>query len=66
MLKDESTGNPRWGHNAIYKVKLMVFVDPILAFKRRFEVCFVMFQVNEFILYFIHFTFCADNWKILR
>ena len=28
-----------------YKVKLMIFV-PVLAFKRRFEVCFVMFKVN--------------------
>ena len=42
MLKDEFTGNRRLGQNVIDKVKLMIFV-PILAFKRGFEVCFVMF-----------------------
>ena len=25
MLKDEFTGNPRWGQNVIDKVKLMIF-----------------------------------------
>ena len=59
MLKDEFTGNPRWGRNVIDKVKLMIFV-PFLAFKSRFEVCFVMFQVNKYVLYFIHLTFGAD------
>ena len=44
-ITDELTGNPRWGQNVIDKVKMMIFV-PILAFNRRFEVCFVMFQVN--------------------
>ena len=65
MLKDEFTGNVRWRQNVIDKVKLMIFV-PVLAFKRRFEVCFVMFQVNKYVLYFIHLTFCADKMKILR
>ena len=37
MLKDEFTGNRRWGQNVIDKVMLMIFV-PVLAFKRRFEV----------------------------
>ena len=49
MLKDEFTGNPRLGQNAIDKVKSMIFV-PVLAFKRRFEVCYVMFQVNNYVL----------------
>ena len=35
MLRDEFSGNPRWGKNVIDKVKLMIFV-PVLAFKRRF------------------------------
>ena len=65
MLKDEFPGNPRWGQNIIDKVKLVIFV-PVLALKRRFEVCFVMFQVNKNVLYFIHLTFCADKVKILR
>ena len=65
MLKDEFTGNPKWGQNVIDKVKLMIFV-PVLAFKRRFEVCFVMFQVNKYVLYFFHIIFCADKVKILR
>ena len=47
------------------KVKLMIFV-PVLAFKRRFEVCFVMFHLNKYVVYFIHVTFCADKVKILR
>ena len=42
MLKDEYTGNRRCGQNVVDKAKLMIFV-PVLAFKRRFEVCFVMF-----------------------
>ena len=42
MLKDEFTGNPRWGQNVIDKVKLKIFVT-VLALKRRIEVCFVMF-----------------------
>ena len=42
MLKDEFTGNSRWGQNVVDKVKLKIFV-PVLAFKRRFEVCFVIF-----------------------
>ena len=48
MLKDKFTGNPRWGQNVIDKVKLMILV-PILAFKRRFGVCLVMFQVNKYV-----------------
>ena len=47
MLKDEFTGNPRWGLNVIDKVKLKIFV-PVLAFKRRFVV-FVIFQVNKYV-----------------
>ena len=45
MLKDELTGNPRWGQNVIDKVKLMIFVS-VLAINRRFEVCFFMFHVS--------------------
>ena len=48
MLKDEFTGNLRWGQNVIDKVKLKVFV-PVLTFKKRFEVCFVIFQVNKYV-----------------
>ena len=48
MLKDKLIGNPRWGQNVIDKVKLKIF-DPILAFKRLFEVCFVIFQVNKYV-----------------
>ena len=47
MLKDEFTGNPRLGQNVIDKVRSMIFV-PVLAFKKCFEVCFVMFQVNNY------------------
>ena len=65
MLKDELTGNPRWGQNVIDKVNMKIFV-PVLAFKRRSEDCFVVFQVNKYVLYFIHLTFCADKVKILR
>ena len=65
ILKDEFTGNPIWGQNVINKVKFMIFVTA-LAFKRRFKVWFVMFQVNEYVLYFIHLTFCADKVKIFR
>ena len=45
------------------KVKLKIFV-PVSAFKKRSEVCFVMFRVNKYISYFIHLTFCADKVKI--
>ena len=62
MLKDELTGNSRRGQNVIVKVNMKIFV-PVLAFKRRSEVSFVMFQVNKYVLYF---TFCADKVKILR
>ena len=48
MLKDEFTGNLRWSQNVIDKVKLKIFV-PILAFNRRFEVCFDIFQVNQYV-----------------
>ena len=48
MLKDEFTGNPRWGQNVIDKVKLKIFV-PVLTFKRCFEVCFGIFQVNKYV-----------------
>ena len=48
MLKEDFTGNPRWGQNIIEKVNLTIFV-PVLAFKRRFEVCFVIFQVNKYV-----------------
>ena len=67
MLKDELTGNPRirWGQNVIDEVNIKIFVT-VLAFKRRSEVCFVMFQINKYVLYFIHLTFCADKVKILR
>ena len=61
-MKDEITGNPRWGQIVIDKVRLKKFV-PVLAFRKRFEVCFVIFKVNEYILYFIHLTFCADKVK---
>ena len=37
MLKDELTGNPRWGQNVIDKINMKIFV-PVLAFKRRSEV----------------------------
>ena len=65
MLRDEFTGTLRWGQNVIDKVKLMIFV-PVLAFKRHFEVCFVIFQVNKYVSFFIHLTFCADKVKIMR
>ena len=65
MLKEQFTGNPRWSQNVIDKVKLVIFVT-VLAFKRRFEVCFDMYQVNKYVLYFIYLTFCADKVKILR
>ena len=61
MMKDGCTGNPRWGQNVVDKVTLKIFV-PV----RRFEVCFVIFQVNKYVLYFNHLTFCADKLKILR
>ena len=61
MLMDEFTGNPKMGQNVIDKIFF-----PVSAFKRRFEVCFVMFQVNKYVFYFIHLTFCADKVKILR
>ena len=48
MLKDEFTGNPRWGQNVIDKVKLKIFFS-VLAFKRRFGICFVIFQVNKYV-----------------
>ena len=48
MFKDELTGDPRWGQNVIDKVKLKIFV-PVLTFKRCFEVCFVIFQVNRYV-----------------
>ena len=48
MLKDELTGNPRWCQNVIDKVNLKIFA-PVLAFKRRSEVFFVMFQVNKYV-----------------
>ena len=41
MRKDEFTWNPRWGQNEIDKFTLQIFV-PILTFKRRFDVCFVV------------------------
>ena len=46
MLKDEFTVNRRWVQNVIDKVKLMIFVR-VFAFKRHYEVCFVMFKVNK-------------------
>ena len=49
ILKDELTGNSRRGQNVIVKVNMKIFV-PVLAFKRRSEVSFVMFQVNFYIL----------------
>ena len=65
MLKDEFTGNPKRGQNVVDKVKLRIIV-PVLAFKRRFKVCYVMFLVNKCVLCFIHLTSCADKVKILR
>ena len=53
------------GSNVIDKVKLKIFV-PVLAFKKRFEVCFVRFQVNESVYYFIYLTFCGDKVNILK
>ena len=47
-MKVEFTGNPRWGQNVIDKVKLKIFV-PVLAFTRRVDVCFVIFQVNKYV-----------------
>ena len=56
MLKDEFTWNLRWGQNVVDKVKLKIFV-PVLAFKRRFEVCFVVSQVTmSKILFILHFV----------
>ena len=62
MLKDELTGNPRWGQNVIDKINMKIFV-PVLAFKRRSEVWYVMFQVNKyvFILFILHFV--LTRWK---
>ena len=34
------------GSKVIDKVNMKIFF-PVLAFKRRFEVCFVMFQLNK-------------------
>ena len=48
LLKDELTGNPRRGQNVIDKVNMKIFY-PYLAFKRRSEVCFVLFQVNKYV-----------------
>ena len=45
MLKDELTGNPRWGQNVINKVNMKIFV-PVLTLKRHSDFCFVIFQVN--------------------
>ena len=57
MLKDELTGNPRWGQNVIDKVNMKIFV-PVLVFKRRFEVCFVIFTLINMsnILFILHFV----------
>ena len=41
MFKDELTGGPRWGQNVIDKVNMKIFF-PVLAIKRRSEVCFVI------------------------
>ena len=62
---DKLIGNPKWGQNVIDKVNMKIFVS-VFAFKRRSEVCFIMFQVNKYNLYFIHLTFCADKVNILR
>ena len=56
MLKDELNGNQRWGQNVIDKVNTKIF-SPVLALKKRSEVCFIMFWVNKYVLYFIHLTF---------
>ena len=42
MLKDEFTGNRRWGQTVIDKVKLMIFV-PVLALKRRLRFVLLCF-----------------------
>ena len=63
MLKDEFTGNQKRGQNVIDKVKLMIFV-PVLAFKRRFEVCFVMIQVNKYI--YSSYFLCSQGENIER
>ena len=52
---------PMIGQNIIDKVNNMKIFVPVLAFKRRSEVCFYMFHVNKYFLYFIHLTFCADK-----
>ena len=53
------------GVNVIDKDYMKIFF-PVLALKKRSEVCFIMFRVNKYVLYFIHLTFCADKVKILR
>ena len=65
MLKDAHSRNPKRDRNIVDKVKLSIIV-PVLAFKRRFKVCYVMFLVNKCVLCFIHLTSCADKVKILR
>ena len=45
-MKDELTGNPRWGQNVIDKVNMKIFI-PVLAFERRSGICFIMFQVKK-------------------
>ena len=59
MLKDEFTGNPRWGQNVIDKVELKIFV-PVFAFKRRFGVYFVIFQVNKlkYVIFYLSYIIC--------
>ena len=62
LLKDELTGNPRWGQNVIDKFNLKIFVL-VMAFKSRFEVCFILFVDNKYVLYLHHLTVCADKVK---
>ena len=38
--------------NVIDKVKLKI-IFPVLAFKGRFDVCFVIFQGNKYVLQFV-------------
>ena len=47
-MRDELTWDPRWGQNVIDKINMKIFV-PVLAFKRRSEVCFVILQVNKYV-----------------
>ena len=44
----DSQIKPRQDQNVIDKVNMKIFF-PVLAFKKRSEVCFVIFQVNKYV-----------------